>query len=73
MKNSLQIAQHYSKVVQNENLRLSPTMGTQIQDSFHVWVTLQTNISVGTESDQLVNICSFAVRCDRRWLALNDT
>ena len=21
---------------------------------------------VGTESDQLVNICSFAVRCDRR-------
>ena len=22
---------------------------------------------VGTESDQLVNICSFAVRCDRRW------
>ena len=23
--------------------------------------------SVGTESGQLVNICSFAVRCDRRW------
>ena len=22
---------------------------------------------VGTESDQLVNICSFVVRCDRRW------
>ena len=22
---------------------------------------------VGAESDQLVNICSFAVRCDRRW------
>ena len=24
-------------------------------------------VIVGTESDQLVNICSFAVRCDRRW------
>ena len=23
--------------------------------------------SVGAECDQLVNICSFAVRCDRRW------
>ena len=23
--------------------------------------------SVGAESDQHVNICSFAVRCDRRW------
>ena len=23
--------------------------------------------SVGAESEQLVNICSFAVRCDRRW------
>ena len=22
---------------------------------------------IGTESDQLVNICSFVVRCDRRW------
>ena len=22
---------------------------------------------VGAESDQHVNICSFAVRCDRRW------
>ena len=26
-----------------------------------------TTLSVGTESDQLVNICSFAIRCDRRW------
>ena len=25
------------------------------------------SLIVGTESDQLVNICSFAVRCDRRW------
>ena len=24
-------------------------------------------VIVGTESDQLVNICSFVVRCDRRW------
>ena len=24
-------------------------------------------LSVGAESDQLVNICSFAVHCDRRW------
>ena len=24
-------------------------------------------VFVGTKSDQLVNICSFAVRCDRRW------
>ena len=25
--------------------------------------------TVGAESDQQVNICSFAVRCDRRWLS----
>ena len=25
------------------------------------------SVPVGVESDQLVNICSFAVRCDRRW------
>ena len=27
----------------------------------------RTAPTVGAECDQLVNICSFAVRCDRRW------
>ena len=31
-----------------------------------VWLAWRM-ICVGAESDQQVNICSFAVRCDRRW------
>ena len=29
--------------------------------------SLHLSSSVVAECDQLVNICSFAVRCDRRW------
>ena len=29
-----------------KHVRLSPTMGTQIQDPFHVWVMLQANVSI---------------------------
>ena len=32
----------------------------------------RTAPTIGTESDQLVNICSFAVRCDRRWPSTHD-
>ena len=35
--------------------------------NIHSEVIFLLNPSVGTESNQHVNICSFAVRCDRRW------
>ena len=35
--------------------------------------SLWTEPTISTESDQLVNIYSFAARCDRGGLALNDT
>ena len=37
-----------------------------VDKSFNYWSNLESQI-VGAESDQLVNICSFAVRCDWRW------
>ena len=42
------------------------TSRLDLRDNWKV-ITDYRNHGVGTECDQLVNICSFAVRCDRRW------
>jgi len=47
----------YAKTLQDQR--------TVTDNNFMIVVNITT--IVGTESDQLVNICSFAVRCDRRW------
>ena len=40
--------------------------GKQVTNT-HPTKAFMSTISVGTESDQLVNICSFVVCCDRKW------
>ena len=37
------------------------------QCSIYNVLSIKSITFVGTKSDQLVNICSFDVRCDRRW------
>ena len=53
--------------VETPALRLEPMLGSNPTVSdVHIVLYSLFNI-VGAKSDQQVNICSFAVRCDRMW------
>ena len=57
-----------NRIVRARHAEDGGKVGHLMTKSVNVWcLSLQTAPTVGAESDKHVNICSFAVRCDRMW------
>ena len=56
----------YAQVCTRPDLTFVTGLLGKYQSNLGIELSVQ-KVTVGAESDQQVNICSFAARCDRRW------